>query len=234
MFSGRPQRQRVVVVRRQRVARLADGVEKAAVVRGREIDDLAVAGNRVLLERLRRVPGRRRRCSSRRRAAPRGAASVRAPVSRRTRSARTRRGVRRPTATCSCRRRVASSAGRCRHAAPSTPCRRTSPSPASAHRRTTGCHSSRASPSGNASDTSSCRARDSRSSLGCQFIRKDRNRQLLIPGLEDRRRGAVAPRVEVPLPQHRQRPSASRESTGWTCGSRIGSIALACKEYVSD
>ena len=42
-----PVLQEIVVVRRQEVPRLADRVEEAAVVGGREVDDLAVAGHRV-------------------------------------------------------------------------------------------------------------------------------------------------------------------------------------------
>src|SRR5207248_2446310 len=47
----------VGVVRRQEMPRLADGVEEAAVVGGRQIDDLAVAGDVVLLVRVQRVHG---------------------------------------------------------------------------------------------------------------------------------------------------------------------------------
>src|SRR5215831_2869020 len=51
IFPRGPQLEGVVVMRGQTLTRLTDGFEEATVVDRREIDDLAISGERVLLER---------------------------------------------------------------------------------------------------------------------------------------------------------------------------------------
>src|SRR6185503_3471973 len=54
-----PVREEIVVVLREEVARLPDGIEEAAVVRRRKIDDLTITRDLALLERVIAVDRRR-------------------------------------------------------------------------------------------------------------------------------------------------------------------------------